>query len=122
MTPANEAWIREIAATDAIGTAAKIARICLEEIDQLRALNQSPSIIPQGSVVITEERLEYLEMRDRRCWEWDAWAHSEIYDDGQRPLPEGPVPVIPPQTTLAAMRQLVAQKPQASRRRKAGQA
>jgi hypothetical protein len=99
MTPANEAWIREIAATDAIGTAAKIARICMEEIDSMRKqLKESSRHRPEKKdlapvqdnprvICITKERLELLEIRDHRLTRWDEWADQVIHGEIIPPMP-----------------------------------
>lgn len=99
MTPANEAWIREIAATDAIGTAAKIARICMEEIDSMRKqLKESSRHRPEKkdvapvqdtprTISITKERLEYLETRDHRLTRWDEWARQVNNGEAIPPMP-----------------------------------
>lgn len=118
MTPANEAWIREIAEIGGTGAAAKIARICLEELDSLRnqlkeATRAKPGKQPKmegaeeapikdnpRTVSIAKERLEYLEIRDHRLTRWDTWARDVL--DGA---------IIPPMPVAAV-----------GRRKKAGQA
>lgn len=93
MTPANEAWIREIAATDSIGTAAKIARICMEEIDQLRARasaeSKDPFVSPGlgDAMLIRISEYQSLMQAKERLHTWDCWAYRVVHDDDFAPMP-----------------------------------